>query len=173
MNSFVRKNVMIWQKYEAIQNVHHSEKREGRIDKKMRKSDVGEGFATKKCDATHSKKRFCKWSSFWMTPMMMFYFAAFLWVYLLMILLAFCETNKPIYIKINICYIYKTRYLQKLNFRRPQSRKLFSGRFINAVHLAHAPIIAEQNDMQRALYPLSVLAAPSTDRQTLIFFLFF
>ena len=77
-----------------------------------------------------------------------------------MILLAFCETDKPIYIKINICYIYKT------------SRKLFSGRFINAVHLAHAPIIAEQNDMQRALYPLSVLAAPSTDRQTLIFSLF-
>ena len=56
----------------------------------------------------------------------------------------------------------------QLNFRRPQSRKLFSGRFINAVHLAHAPITAEQNDMQRALYPLSVLAAPSTDRQTLI-----
>ena len=63
--------------------------------------------------------------------------------------------------------------IKKLNFRRPQSRKLFSGRFINAVHLAHAPTIAEQNDMQRALYPLSVLAAPSTDRQTLIFFLFF
>ena len=50
--------------------------------------------------------------------------------------------------------------------------RLFSGRFINAVHLAHAPIIAEQNDMQCALYPLSVSAAPSTDRQTLIFFLF-
>ena len=61
----------------------------------------------------------------------------------------------------------------KLNFRRPQGRKLFSGRFINTVHLAHAPIIAEQNDMQRALYPLSVLAAPSTDRQANSHFLFF
>ena len=61
----------------------------------------------------------------------------------------------------------------KLNFQLPQSRKLFSGRFINAVHLVHAPIIAEQNDLQRVLYPLSVLVAPSTDRQTLIFFLFF
>ena len=56
----------------------------------------------------------------------------------------------------------------KLNFQRPQSRKLFSGWFINAVHLAHAPIIAEQNDLQRVLYPLSVLAAPSTDRLTFI-----
>ena len=55
-----------------------------------------------------------------------------------------------------------------LSFRRPQSWKLFSGRFINAVHLAHAPIIAEQNDLQRVLYPLSVLAAPSTDRLTFI-----
>ena len=54
----------------------------------------------------------------------------------------------------------------KLNFRQPQSRKLFSSRFINTVHLAHAPIIAEQNDLECVLYPLSVLAAPSTDRQT-------
>ena len=36
---------------------------------------------------------------------------------------------------------------------------MFSTRFINAVHFAHAPIIAEQNDIQGALYPLSVLAA--------------
>ena len=60
-------------------------------------------------------------------------------------------------------------HLGKFNFRRSQSQKLFSSRFINAVHLVHATIIAEQNDLQRALYPLSVLAAPSTDRQTLIF----
>ena len=46
-------------------------------------------------------------------------------------------------------------------------RKLFSGRFINAVHFA---IIAEQNDMQRVLYPLSVSVAPSIDRETLFFF---
>ena len=44
----------------------------------------------------------------------------------------------------------------------------FSGWFINAVDLVHAPIIAEKNDLQRALYPLSVLAAPSTARQTFI-----
>ena len=31
-------------------------KRGGRVDKKMTKSDVGEGFATTKCDTTHSKK---------------------------------------------------------------------------------------------------------------------
>ena len=53
-----------------------------------------------------------------------------------------------------------------LNFRRPQSRKLFSGRFISGVHLANAPIIAQQNNMQCVLYPLSVSAAPSTDKQT-------
>ena len=57
---------------------------------------------------------------------------------------------------------------KKLNFQRPQSRKSFSDQFIKAVHLAHAPIIAEQNDLQRVLYPLSVLGAPTTDRQTLI-----
>ena len=58
----------------------------------------------------------------------------------------------------------------ELNYRPAQSWKLFFGRLIDVVHLAHAPIIAEQNDLQRALYPLSVLGAPSTDRQTLIFF---
>ena len=57
-----------------------------------------------------------------------------------------------------------------LNFRRLQGQKLFSGRFINAVHLVNAPIIAEQNDLQSVLYPLLILAASSTDRETLIFF---
>ena len=58
---------------------------------------------------------------------------------------------------------------QKLNFRRPQCRKLFFSWFINAVHLAHAPIIGEENDLHRALFPLLVLAAPSVDKQTPIF----
>lgn len=58
-----------------------------------------------------------------------------------------------------------------LNFQLPQSRELFSGRFMIGVHLANAQIIAEQNDMQRVLYPLSVSAAPSTGKQTLILFL--
>ena len=35
-----------------------------------------------------------------------------------------------------------------------------------SAHLAHVPMIKEQNDFQCVLYPLSVLAAPSTDRQT-------
>ena len=54
----------------------------------------------------------------------------------------------------------------KLNFRRPKCRKLLSGRFIKAVHLVHPPIIAEQSDLQ---LPLTVLAAPGTDRKTFIF----
>ena len=57
---------------------------------------------------------------------------------------------------------------QKLNFQRPQSQKLFSGRFINTVHLAHAPIIIEQKWIARC-----IISTPSlTDRQTFIFFFF-
>ena len=33
------------------------EKEKGRLTKKVTKSDLGEGFAAKKCDATHSKKQ--------------------------------------------------------------------------------------------------------------------
>ena len=93
-NALVRKNVMIWQKYGVIQNVCHSGKRGGKIDqKKVTKNYVGGGFAAKKCDATHSKEktRFCEWRSFqcWLVLL------HFLWVYLLMILLAFYKTNKP------------------------------------------------------------------------------
>ena len=72
------------------------EREEKRLTKNVTKSDVGEGFAAKTCDATHSKKtRFREWRSFWMAPMMMFYFAIFLIVYLLMVSLDFYETNKP------------------------------------------------------------------------------
>ena len=39
----------------------------------------------------------------------------------------------------------------KLNFRRPQCRRLLSGGFINTVHLVHPPIIAEQSDLQLPL----------------------
>ena len=54
---------------------------------------------------------------------------------------------------------------RKLNFRRPRSQKLFFDRFIKAVHFVHAPMIAEKNDLERVLYPLSVFAAvPSADR---------
>ena len=60
--------------------------------------------------------------------------------------------------------------LERKPIKRSQRWKLFSGLFINIVHLAHVPIIAEQNDMQLVLYLLSALAGPSTDRQTLIIF---
>ena len=36
--------------------MRHSGKRGGKVDKKVTKSDVGEGFAAKNCDATHLKK---------------------------------------------------------------------------------------------------------------------
>ena len=48
---------MIRQKYGAIQNVRHSGQRGGKTDRKVTKNYVGEGFAAKKCDATHSKKK--------------------------------------------------------------------------------------------------------------------
>ena len=76
--------------------------------------------------------------------------------------LVFSNLSRNLPVNTNTCV------LVKLNFRRPQSRKFFYGRFINAVHLVHAPIIAVQNDLQRALYPLSVLAGPRTDRLTFI-----
>ena len=47
---------MIRQQYGAIQNVRHSGQRGGKTDRKVTKNYVGEGFAAKKCDATHSKK---------------------------------------------------------------------------------------------------------------------
>ena len=46
----------MWQKYGVIQNVRHSGKRGGKIDKNVTKKYVGGGFAAKKCDATQSKK---------------------------------------------------------------------------------------------------------------------
>ena len=36
-NIFAGKNLMIWQKYGAIQNVYHSRKRGGKVDKKRNK----------------------------------------------------------------------------------------------------------------------------------------
>ena len=48
---------MIWQKYGAIQNVRHSGKKGGKFDKRVTKSDVGEGFTAKKSDVIHSKKK--------------------------------------------------------------------------------------------------------------------
>ena len=65
------------------------ERGEEKLTKKVTKSDLGGGFVAKKCDAANSKKRdfasdvLFEWSLY------------FLWVYLLVMSLAFCETNKP------------------------------------------------------------------------------
>ena len=69
-----------WKKCYDMTKVWGHSKRDRREcwQKKVTKSDLGEGFAAKKCDVTQSKKtRFCEWRSFWMAPMMMFYFAVF------------------------------------------------------------------------------------------------
>ena len=74
------------------------ERKEGRLTKSVTKNDVGEGFVAKKCDVTHSKKtRFCEWRSFWMAPILMFYFAVFFMSVFVdgMVPLDFYETNKP------------------------------------------------------------------------------
>ena len=94
--SFVRKNVMKWQKNGAIKNVRHSGKREERLTEKVTKSDVGERVAAKKSDVTHSKKRdfanevLFEWP-LWCWLILLY----FLWVYLLVMLLVFYEANKP------------------------------------------------------------------------------
>ena len=72
------------------------ERGEGRLTKEVTKSDVGGEDATKKGDVTHSKKR--DFSSDVLFEWLLWYWLIllyFLWVYLLMMLLAFSETNKP------------------------------------------------------------------------------
>ena len=77
-NSFVRKNVMIWQKNGAIKNVRHSGKRERRLTKKSKKKwRRRRGRSQKKWCHSLKNTRFCKWPTFWMTPMMLTYFAVF------------------------------------------------------------------------------------------------
>ena len=56
-SSFVRKNVMIWQKYGAIENVRHSGKKGRKADRKLTQSDGGGRVAANKGDSTHSKNR--------------------------------------------------------------------------------------------------------------------
>ena len=71
---------MLWydKSMEPFKTCVTQEREEGRLTKSVTKSDVGEGFAAKKYDVTHSKKtRFCEWRSFWMAPVMTFYFAVF------------------------------------------------------------------------------------------------
>ena len=60
----------------------------------------------------------------------------------------------------------------KLIFWQSQSQKLFSGQFINTVHLVYAPmIIEEQNDSKRTLYPLSILAALAILQELIVYFI--
>ena len=66
-NTFVRKNVMIRQKYGINQNVRHSGKRGGKTDRKVTKNYVGEGFAarnvmplTRKKTKNKKKTRSCE-----------------------------------------------------------------------------------------------------------------
>ena len=72
------------------------EREEDRLTIKVTKCKVGGGFAAKKCDATHSKKRdiasyiLFEWP-LWCWLILLY----FLWVYLLMMLLTFYETSKP------------------------------------------------------------------------------
>ena len=83
----------MWQKYGVIQNVRHSGKRGGKFDKKATKNYVGGGFAAKKYDDTHLKKTRDFASDILFDAD--FILVYFLWVYLLMMLIAFYETNKP------------------------------------------------------------------------------
>ena len=74
------------------------EKETGRLTKKVTKSDLGEGFAAKKCDATHSKKQDFASDVLFEWPVWWCFICCILmnvFVYLLMVLLAFYETNKP------------------------------------------------------------------------------
>ena len=55
------------------------EKEKGRLTKKVTKSDLGEGFTAKKCDATHSKKQdfasdvLFEWPVWWCFTLLYFY----------------------------------------------------------------------------------------------------
>ena len=56
------------------------ERGEGRLTKEVTKSDVGGGVAAKNSKQwcySLKKTRFCEWWAFWMTPMMLTYFAVF------------------------------------------------------------------------------------------------
>ena len=72
------------------------ERVEGRLTKKVAKNDVGGGVAAKK-KWYHSLKKneILRVTCFLNDPYDADLFCCFLWVYLLMILLAFYETNKP------------------------------------------------------------------------------
>ena len=88
-----------WKKCYDMTKVWGHSKRDRREcwRKKVTKSDLGEGFAAKKCDVTHLKKTrdfasdvLFEWPLWWCFTLLYF-----LWVYLLMVSLDFYETNKP------------------------------------------------------------------------------
>ena len=88
------------------------EKEEGKLKKKLQNSDVGGGVGAKKMWCYSLKKQDFESDVLFEWPRWCWLILLYsLWVYLLMMLLAFYETNKP-YIKVNINYLYQTRYLQ-------------------------------------------------------------
>ena len=68
-STIFRKNVL-WQKHGAIQNVHHSGKRRGKVDKKSNKKWHRGRVRSQNmwCHPLKNTPRFCEWLSFWMTP---------------------------------------------------------------------------------------------------------
>ena len=90
---------MLWyeKSMERFKTCVTQERVEGSLAKKKsnKKWRRGSGHSQKKWFHSLKKTRFCKWCAFRMTPKILTYFAVFLWVYLLMMLLALFETNKP------------------------------------------------------------------------------
>ena len=75
------------------------EREEGKLTKNVTKSDAGEGFAAKKCDVTHSKKRVLRVTFFLNGPYDDVLLCCIFYEYLLMVSLDFYETNKSYIIK--------------------------------------------------------------------------
>ena len=90
--------ILLWydKSMEPFKTCVTQERVEGSLTKKSNKKwRRRRGRCQKKWFHSLKKTRFCEWCAFWMTPMMLTYFVVFLWVYLLMMLLAIRETNKP------------------------------------------------------------------------------
>ena len=108
-----------WKKcYDTIKvwghsNVRHSAKRGRNFDKKSNKK-WRRGRVRNQKMWCHSLKQttFYEWRSFWMVPMMMFDFAVFFMSVFVDDVIRFLWNKWTIYVKINIYYIHKTRYLQ-------------------------------------------------------------
>ena len=63
------------------------------------------------------------------------------WTVMYIIIITSTETTNLENFPLTASPVSKLLIRKKLNFRWPQNRKLFSSRFINAVHLAHAQMM--------------------------------